>query len=85
MGTSVNGKKPSVAKWTEDEREVIQRFLADRLASVHTSMRRIAEFGGLELDNWTNRTVKYWRWTESFVKWCIATIDKPKRKNNAKS
>lgn len=81
--SELTGKKNvSKCKWTDEEREVINRFLVDRLAIVHHSMGRIAVLSGLETDTWACRTLKYWRWSEGFINWCLETLNQVKGKGN---
>ena len=82
MNDTADKKTGNKSKWTPEEREVINRFLADRLAIVHHSMGRIAALSGLETDSWACRTIKYWRWTEGFINWCLETLNQVKGKKN---
>lgn len=75
--------KPELNKWTDEEKAIIERYLDDRLRVAGHTLKQIAVMGGEPIDNWVNRSLKYWRWTESFCKWCLATLGQVKRKQNA--
>lgn len=82
MKTETKKVSIRVSKWTPEEREVIDRFLTDRLQTVHHSMGRIAALAGVETDVWACRTLKYWRWTEGFINWCKETLTQVKGRDN---
>ena len=74
-----------VPKWTEEQKETIAKFLKERQESSRTAIAQIAAMADMETNVWAMRSIKYWRWTDAFISWCLHTLGKTEGKQDAES
>lgn len=75
----------SNAKYTDEEREIIKRFLLDRRESVEATCQEVHVESKGAVGRWERGTLRYYKWYDAVIRHMLATIGKTERANNAKT